>query len=1563
MTRPTMTRPTMTRPTIKSTRPRPARADRCKPRRRRGARAFRTAVIVAVCLGMAELVAVVAGGALVPGWASAAGPLAAASGGQGTAAGTDAALQTVEFRYVGHGTQTVVVPAGVVLAQVRAIGGMGGSAPAREDVTGGDGAEATGDIAVTAGEVLHVDVGGFGGDSDGGSHPGGGGWGATGTGGRGGSSSSEDGGGGGGATGVEISDCQACAVSPVLVAGGGGGGGGEGVDNWVGKGGPGGSSGETVDPGHDGSGPGAGRGGGGAANGVPAGGVGGNGSDLGGGGGGGGAGVAGGSGGDGGGAGGGGGGGGGAGSSQTTSLLRYGRVVRGRTDDGNGLVVVTWSSADVFRYTGSPQTATVPAGAHFAAVRVIGGHGGTTSLGNGYELAAGDGAEVTGLLPVTPGQSITVKVAGRGGEGNGVSHPGDGGWGASGDGGRGGSGSDGGYDGGGGGGSSALQIAGESVVIAGGGGGTGGTGFSHVFDEGGPGGSSGGTVDGGHNGEGPGAGKGGAGGDAPGGSGDGGGNGSWTAGGGGGGGAGLNGGRGGGGGSFGGGGGGGGGAGSSLLSPSLEFARVVRGTTLDGNGQVSITWLPDAGICPDQQVNVGHDSPGTFHRLFCQDVFKASDFHVLERPEHGRLEHFDGGQGTFTYVPNRGFAGVDSMRVAAKVEDRDTSPFTVTFVVARTCFDQTVYVPLASSGVRVRLGCSRANDPGVFRFFTLPAHGHPDDREMAKGTFTYVPQPHYSGADTLTFGSANRGFASQPATVTFLVGSSGGPVCPDQHLNYVQSGGVYVQLRCPALGEHPSYRPITVPEHGRLEHVDLTAGTFTYVPDAGYLGQDSIGFQALGDGQISAPATVILTVTLPQAPMHLSASKTRIAPGESTTLTVQMPQDATGYVGFYDHEHDHGGLGTATLVDGVATKELRADQLGVGSHLLHASYGGNERWAANDSNRVEVTVAASAPRTPHARAVRSTETFNYTGHPETTVVPAGMNVAIVRVLGAHGGAAEYSSDGDRSSGGDGAAVTGRFAVAAGQLLTVKVGGHGGDGDSLAPGAGGWGATGPGGRGGGSGVYDGGGGGGASGLELEGENVILTGGGGGAGGGGRITSEPPYWHPGGAGGSSGKTVDDGHPGQGPGAGEGGAGGERQDGSGGTGGSSNTLGGAGGGGGGGWRGGAGGGGTSGGSRGGGGGGGAGSSLRTPRVGLSTIERGTTSDGNGQVTITWEHTDERVECHDEQVNVEHDSPSAPYRLRCSEDLPPASFRVLSLPAHGRLQELNLASGEFRYVPDARFSGVDSASFVGIAPDQETAAFTVTFVVAQQCFEQTVHVPLDSAGVAVQLGCSRTNQPGQFRLISLPKHGFVDHRDMTRGTFTYVPLPDYSGTDTLTFGSVIRDLASRPATVTFIVGPRTSPVCPDQHFNYVPSGGVHVQLHCPELGQHPSYRLLAVPEHGRLEDLDFAAGSFKYVPDTGYLGPDSVSYQAFNGEQTSARATVTFTIANPQAPIHLVASPTQIAPGESTTLTVQMPASATGYVGFYDHEHDHGGLGTAPIIDGVATKEIPADQLVGLW
>jgi hypothetical protein len=175
------------------------------------------------------------------------------------------APQPTTFPYTGT-EQTYTVPASVTSVRVTAVGAPGGAGNPGPDIpgaVGGLGAAVTGDLAVTPGEVLFVEVGGPGGD---GSAGGGGlpGFNGGGLGGRSFGGDGSFGGGGGGGSDVRLCSATATTCAPaassfasrLLVAGGGGGGGAAQLND--GLGGRGGDAAEIGAAGQDRSGGGGG---------------------------------------------------------------------------------------------------------------------------------------------------------------------------------------------------------------------------------------------------------------------------------------------------------------------------------------------------------------------------------------------------------------------------------------------------------------------------------------------------------------------------------------------------------------------------------------------------------------------------------------------------------------------------------------------------------------------------------------------------------------------------------------------------------------------------------------------------------------------------------------------------------------------------------------------------------------------------------------------------------------------------------------------------------------------------------------------------------------------------------------------------------------------------------------------------------------------------------------------------------------------------------------------------------------------------------------------------------
>jgi len=148
--------------------------------------------------------------------------------------------------------------------------------------------------------------------------------------------------------------------------------------------------------------------------------------------------------------------------------------------------------------------------------------------------------------------------------------------------------------------------------------------------------------------------------------------------------------------------------------------------------------------------------------------------------------------------------------------------------------------------------------------------------------------------------------------------------------------------------------------------------------------QASYGGNAIYAAADSNLVTVV-AVSKPVPPMTLTASSTQVLVTEPPVLTVRMPPDATGEVGFYDAARPGAdkGIGVAPIVDGVATLTAPDRPLVLGDNPIRASYGGNAIYAAADSNLV--TVVAVSRLTPMLKLTASSTILLLSHWPTLTV--------------------------------------------------------------------------------------------------------------------------------------------------------------------------------------------------------------------------------------------------------------------------------------------------------------------------------------------------------------------------------------------------------------------------------------------------------------------------------------------------------------------------------------------------------------------------------------------------
>src|SRR5205814_1923686 len=175
---------------------------------------------------------------------------------------------------------------------------------------------------------------------------------------------------------------------------------------------------------------------------------------------------------------------------------------------------------------------------------------------------------------------------------------------------------------------------------------------------------------------------------------------------------------------------------------------------------------------------------------------------------------------------------------------------------------------------------------------------------------------------------------------------------------------------------------------------------------------------------------------------------------------------------------------------------------------------------------------------------------------------------------------------------------------------------------------------------------------------------------------------------------------------------------------------------------------------------------------------------------------------------------------------------------------------------------------------------------------------------------------------LLSGPAHGTLTLN--TNGSFIYVPETNYNGIDSFTYKANDGQADSAPATVTITVHAQNdAPVALDD--TYTVDEDATLTVSGPgALGNDSDADadtlnavLVSAPSHGTL--ILNGDGSFTYVPNPNYNGPDSFSYKANDGTADSAAATVNITVNSVNdAPLALDDTYTV---NEDTTLSVSAP------------------------------------------
>ncbi len=232
--------------------------------------------------------------------------------------------------------------------------------------------------------------------------------------------------------------------------------------------------------------------------------------------------------------------------------------------------------------------------------------------------------------------------------------------------------------------------------------------------------------------------------------------------------------------------------------------------------------------------------------------------------------------GSFSYVPNLNWSGVDSFSYQVSDGEAVSNVATVTVAVSAVNDAPAVlgdfYETTAGSVLNVPPPGVVGNDSDVDGDTLLavleagPVHG--SLTLNADGSFVYSAAADWSGDDSFTYHVSDGTLQSAETFVVVRVGAAAAPVAPvAANDSYTVAAGQTLNVTAPGVLANDSDANgyalnadlVSAPSHGTLT---MNAnGAFTYVPAAGYTGTDSFTYRASDGKSLSNVAAVDILVT------------------------------------------------------------------------------------------------------------------------------------------------------------------------------------------------------------------------------------------------------------------------------------------------------------------------------------------------------------------------------------------------------------------------------------------------------------------------------------------------------------------------------------------------------------------------------------------------------------------------------------------------------------------------------------------------------------------------------
>jgi hypothetical protein len=331
--------------------------------------------------------------------------------------------------------------------------------------------------------------------------------------------------------------------------------------------------------------------------------------------------------------------------------------------------------------------------------------------------------------------------------------------------------------------------------------------------------------------------------------------------------------------------------------------------------------------------------------------------------------------GAFTYTPDPGFVGIDSFTYSITDDEGQTDTATVSIVVtegnrAPVAADDH-YAVQTNGSLSISASGFLMND-GDPDGDTVTGQALIDDVDngdlsaLTDGSFTYTPDPGFTGTDSFTYSITDGNGGTDTATAFITVGLDDPTAVNDAYVVFV---GNALDISAPGFLTNdvdPDGGAVTgsalVDDVDNGDLLALTSGAFTYTPDPGFTGIDSFTYSIVDGENQTDTATVTIEV--------VDARRAPVAVDDNYVVLVGQTLDIAA-AGFLANDIDPDG-GTVTgqaLIDDVDNGDLLALTSGAFTYIPDPGFTGTDSFTYSiadedgltDQATVSISVIADQP--------------------------------------------------------------------------------------------------------------------------------------------------------------------------------------------------------------------------------------------------------------------------------------------------------------------------------------------------------------------------------------------------------------------------------------------------------------------------------------------------------------------------------------------------------------------------------------------------------------------------